>query len=99
MIQDSRNERYLNVGDRLVRRGKFKTAVAVYSRYADACVAERCLHHAREVVERDPVGALRALAKVEELVGPTGEARRITATAYTKLGHPEIADRYRRASN
>ena len=94
MIQDSRVERYLEVGDRLVRKGKFKTATAVYSRYADTCVAERCMEKARACVGTNPVQALKALAEVERLVGASCEGRRLMAEAYTELGQPEIAQRY-----
>ena len=94
MIQDSRVDRYLEVGDRLVRKGKFKTATAVYSRYADTCVAERCMEKARACVATHPVQALKALAEVERLVGASGEGRQLMAEAYTELGQPEIAQRY-----
>ena len=97
MIQDTRSDRYLEVGDRLVQRGKFATAAAVYSRYADACVEEHCLQHASELVSEDPVGALRALQHMERFVGATGEGRRLTAACYQQLGHSEIADRYLQA--
>ncbi|RMG16402.1 MAG: hypothetical protein D6731_06230 [Planctomycetota bacterium] len=94
MIRDTRTERYLEVGDRLVAAGKFKRAAEVYSRYADACQAQTLLHRARRTVESDPHSALRDLAIVERLVGPSGEGRRLVAEAYSRLGHPEIAARF-----
>jgi len=98
MIQDTRSFRYLEVGDRLVQRGKLKTAAAVYSRFADACVAESCMAHARQCVGEDPVQALRSLATAEKLMGASGEGRRLSAIAYQQLGHREIAERFLRAT-
>ena len=94
MIQHSRASRYLEVGDRLVKRGKFRKAAAVYARYADACVAEACLKIARTCVEQDPVSALKALAEVEKLTGVSKEGRNLSARAYEQLGQPEIAARF-----
>ena len=98
MIRDTRTERYLTVGDKLLERGKVKTAVAVYSRYADACKAETYMCKARENVGSDPVTALNALAQAEKLLGPTGEGRRLLAQAYETLGQHEIAERFLSAS-
>lgn len=94
MIRDTRTERYLKVGDRLVERGKFRTAARVYSRYADACRAESLMSHARALVTEDPVAALGKLAQVEKIMGASGEGRRLIAEAYTRLGRAEIAERY-----
>ncbi|MGE0711910.1 MAG: hypothetical protein AB7N76_03095 [Planctomycetota bacterium] len=52
---------------------------------------------ARTCVESDPVSALKALAQVEKLTGPSGEGRRISALAYQRLGRPEIAARFLQA--
>lgn len=97
MIQKNQASRYLEVGDRLVKRGKFNTAADVYSRFADACVAQGWLRHASELVDDDPVGALRSLAKAERVGGPSWEGRHLSARAYDGLGQPEIAARFRRA--
>lgn len=86
-----RPEEYLTLGDRLLRRGDARTAATCYARCADAWMAETFLGKARELVASQPVQALKALAQVERLVGPTGEARRLTARAYESLGQPEIA--------
>ena len=94
MIRDSRTERYLQVGDKLLRKGKLKTAAAVYTRYADRCMADSHMDRARACLDEDPVEALQHLAKVERLVGPSGEGRRLSARAYKELGHEEIADRF-----
>jgi hypothetical protein len=99
MIRDTRTERYLKVGDRLLERGKLKTAAAVYGRYADACKAESYMCQARRDVESDPVSALKALAQAEKLVGATGEGRRLSAEAYQQLGQHEIAQRFHSASS
>lgn len=97
MIQRATTDRYLEVGDKLVRRGKFTTAVAAYSRFADRCVGETCMNLARDVVQRDPVAALKALATAERLIGPTEEGLLLSAEAYRKLGQERIAERFRRA--
>jgi hypothetical protein len=99
MIRDTRTERYLKVGDRLLERGKVKTAAAVYGRYADVCKAQSYMCQARRDVESDPVGALKALAQAEKILGPTGEGRRLSAEAYDKLGQHEIAERFHSASS
>lgn len=94
MIRDTRMERYLEIGDRLVERGKFKKAAAVYGRYADACRAETLMTKARACASEDPVAALRSLSQAEKIMGATGEGRRLSAEAYTKLGQHEIAERF-----
>jgi hypothetical protein len=97
MIQHNQVNRYLQVGDRLVKCGKFDTAANVYSRFADACVAQGWLRHARERVGSDPITALQSLAKAEEVGGPSWEGRRLSAMAYDELGQSEIAARFRDA--
>jgi hypothetical protein len=97
MIRDIRTLRYLELGDRLVQRGKFKTAAAVYSRYADVCRATTLLGRARDCVRQDPVSALRDLAEVERIVGASGEGRRLSAEAYRSLGQAEIAEAFLKA--
>jgi hypothetical protein len=94
MISDTRTERYLEIGDRLLERGKFKKAAAVYGRYADACRAQTLMTQARADASKDPVAALRSLSQAEKLMGATGEGRRLSAEAYTKLGQHEIAERF-----
>jgi hypothetical protein len=94
MIQQVQANRYLEVGDRLVQRGKLAKAAAVYSRYADACVSATWLTIAETCLEADPVGALKALAEVEKLTGASGEGRRLSALAYERLGQTEIAARF-----
>jgi hypothetical protein len=84
-------QHYLELGDRLVRRGKLDKAAAAYARYADAWMAETFFTRARTVVRQDPVEALRALMKAERLIGATAEGRRLSAEAYFGLGKPEIA--------
>lgn len=91
---ERRPEEYLKLGDRLLRRGKVGVAASCYARCADAWMAQTFLDRARELVQSEPVQALRALAQVERLVGPTGEARRLSASAYERLGQPEIARRF-----
>jgi hypothetical protein len=98
MIRDTRTERYLEIGDRLLERGKFKTAAAVYGRYADACRAETLMSRARECASSDPVTALQSLSQAEKLMGASGEGRRLSAEAYSKLGQHEIAKRFLTAS-
>ena len=97
MIQVATENRYLEVGDKLVRRGKFQRAVKAYTRYADRCVAAGFMTLARDCVGDDPVGALRALAQAERIVGPSGEGKLISAQAYERLGQAEIADRFRQS--
>lgn len=97
MIQAAIENRYLEVGDKLVKRGKFQHAVRAYTRYADRCVAACYLSLAREQVGEDPLAALQALASAERLVGPSGEGREISAKAYELLGQREIASRFRAA--
>lgn len=99
MIRDTRTERYLKVGDRLLEKGKVKTAAAVYSRYADACRAESFMSRARKHVDSDPVIALNALHQAEKIFGASGEGRRLSAEAYVKLGQHEIAERFLSASS
>ncbi len=94
MIRDTRTERYLEIGDRLLERGKFSRAAAVYGRYADACRAQTLMSKARECASKDPVEALNSLSLAEKLMGATGEGRRLSAEAYTKLGQHEIAKRF-----
>lgn len=91
---ERRPEEYLKLGDRLLRRGKPGVAATCYARCADAWMAQTFLDRARELVLSEPVQALRALAQMERLVGPTGEARRLSASAYERLGQPEIARRF-----
>ncbi len=98
MIQRATDNRYLEIGDKLLRRRKFSTAVAVYSRFADKTVGETCMTLARECVTRDPLMALRALAKAERLIGPSEEGRLLSAEAYQRLGQESIAESFRRAS-
>jgi hypothetical protein len=94
----SHSQRYLEVGDKLLRRGRIKHAAAAYVRSADAFLAETFLAAARECVDKgDPLKALDALARVERLVGPTGEARWLTAQAYLGLGQTQIAANFLRA--
>lgn len=91
-------QRYLEVGDKLLRRGRLKHAAAAYVRSADAFLAETFLSTARALIDRgDPLKALDALARVERLVGPSGEARWLTAQAYIGLGQPQIAANFLRA--
>src|SRR5687768_8147800 len=77
-----RPEEYLTLGDRLMQRGDPRTAATCYARCADAWMAESFLGKARDLVTSEPLQALKALAQVERLVGPTGEGRRLTARAY-----------------
>jgi len=97
MIQHNQVSRYLEVGDRLVKRGKFDTAANAYSQFADAALAQGWLRHARDRVGSDPLTALRSLAKAEEIAGPSWEGRRLSAMAYDELGQAEIAARFRDA--
>lgn len=90
-------EQLLELGDRLLRRGSYRSAASAYVRCADAWLAETILGQARDLVGREPLQALKALAQVERLVGATGEGRRLTARAYERLGQPEIARRYQLA--
>lgn len=88
-------QQYLDLGDRLLDRGHVKKAAAAYVRCADEWMAETFLQKARQVVATDPVGALKALAQVERLVGVSGEARALSANAYEALGEVAIAARFR----
>ena len=97
MIRDIRTLRYLEIGDRLLQRGKFKTAAAVYGRYADVCRAGTLLERAREIVQSDPVAALNDLAQVERIVGASLEGRRLMSEAYRHLGQVEIAEAFLKA--
>jgi len=97
MTTKRRPEDYLHLGDKLLRRGRVKTAAAVYVRCADAWIAETFLDTARGCAQSDPIKALRALAEAERLVGPTDQGRSLTAAAYESLGEREIAQRFRLA--
>ena len=90
-------QRYLEVGDRLLRRGRLKHAAAAYARYADAFLAETFISSARACVQSDPLKALEALAHAERLMGPSGEGRFLSAQAYMGLGQEEIAANFLRA--
>lgn len=90
-------QRYLEVGDRLLHRGRIKHAAAAYVRCADAFLGETFLDVARACVSSDPLRALEALARAERLVGVTGEGRYLTAQAYIGLGQSEIAANFLRA--
>lgn len=92
-------QRYIEVGDRLLRRGKIRTAAAAYARSADAFLAETCLEAARACAEVNPLEALKKLAEVERLMGPSAEARSVAATAYLRLGQPAIAHRFLAATS
>ena len=98
MISSNQVSRYLEVGDKAVKRGKFNTAADAYARFADACMTQGWLRHARAQVGSDPVGALKSLAKAEQIGGPSWEGRRLSALAYEELGQTEIAARFRRAN-
>jgi hypothetical protein len=87
-------QRYLEVGDRLLRGGKVRRAAAAYARCADAWIAETFVASARACVGRDPLRALDALARAERMVGPSREARDIAAQAYLGLGQPKIASKF-----
>ncbi len=87
-------QRYLEVGDRLLRRGKVRTAAAAYARAADAFLAETFVGVARACVDSDPVAALNALARAERLGAASPEARWIAAQAYLGLGQERIARNY-----
>lgn len=89
--------RYLEVGDRLLRRGRIKHAAAAYARYADAFLAETFISTARMCVQSDPLKALDALAQAERLMGPSGEGRLLSAQAYLGLGQEQIAANFLRA--
>lgn len=91
-------QRYLEVGDKLLRRGRIKHAAAAYVRSADAFLGETFLDVARTCVSSDPLRALDALARAERLVGVTGEGRWLTAQAYMGLGQSEIAANFLRAA-
>lgn len=90
-------QRYLEVGDRLLRRGRIKHAASAYARCADAFLGETFLDVARACVERDPLRALEALSRAERLVGVTGEGRWLTAQAYMGLGQRDIAANFLKA--
>lgn len=90
-------QRYLEVGDRLLRRGRIKHAALAYVRGADAFLAETFINTARACVENDPLKALDALSRAERLVGATGEGRWLSAQAYLGLGQQEIAANFLRA--
>ena len=92
-------QRYLEVGDRLLRRGRVKHAAAAYVRCADAFLGETFLDVARACVSSDPLRALDALSRAERLVGATGEGRLLTAQAYIGLGQQEIAANYLRCAS
>ncbi|MCO5167038.1 MAG: hypothetical protein M9894_11805 [Planctomycetes bacterium] len=90
-------QQYLEVGDRLLRRGKLKHAATCYVRGADAFLGETFLNVARACVESDPLRALDALARAERLVGATDDGRWLTAQAYLGLGQAQIAANFLRA--
>jgi hypothetical protein len=96
MVRDAQH--YLELGDRLLRRGRVKHAAAAYARCADAWLAETFLTTARACVGDDPLRALEALSRAERLVGPTGEGRELSAQAYLGLGQPQIAANFLRAA-
>lgn len=94
MAQGRSPQRYLEVGDRLLRRGRVRTAATAYARAADAFLAETFVGMARACVAKDPVAALNALARAERLGAASAETRWIAAQAYLGLGQDRIAQNY-----
>ena len=92
MNRDS--NKFLTAGDALLKAGDVVTAAEKYSRYADESMAESCLDKARACVDEDPIAALKVLARAEQIQGASGEGRRISARAYSRLGQREIAARF-----
>lgn len=89
---------YRALGDRLLARGCVQRAAKAYARWADGCLAERYLAQAQSLVADEPLAALAALSRVDELVGALDEARRLAARAYEALGEAEVAARFRVAT-
>lgn len=85
----------LKLGDRLLRRGCPCLAAQAYQRYADALLVRPLLERARAAVEREPLDALAALARVERLVGASAEGRALAACAYEALGESAVAALFR----
>lgn len=84
-------QRYLDLGDRLLRRGRTCLAGLAYARAADLLTARVLLGVARGQVAQAPLEALRTLAEVERRGGVCPEGRALLGAAYQRLGRPDLA--------
>ena len=89
--------RHLERGDEHVQAGEFQLAVEAYAEYADACLAQSCIEHAKACWQTQPLVALRSLAQAERFQGVSFEGRALSARIYEQLGEHEIAARFRLA--